>query len=117
MPAIFNSESWQLAFGAGILGAGAGITLTAAINTVVRSVPANRAASTFAALMLLRTFGAMLGTQLCMTVLSTGIRGVSIENSSAKFTDAFLLAAAGCLLALIAASRYPKSLPTSTAQL
>jgi hypothetical protein len=52
-----------------------------------------------------------------MTVLSTGIRSVSIENSSAKFTDAFLLAAAGCLLALIAASRYPKNLPTSTAQL
>ncbi|NBS75497.1 MAG: MFS transporter [Betaproteobacteria bacterium] len=117
MPAIFNSQSWQLAFGAGILGAGAGITLTAAINTVVRAVPANRAASTFAAVMLLRTFGAMLGTQLCMTVLSTGIRSVSTENISAKFTDAFLLAAAGCLLALIAGSRYPKSLPTSPAQL
>ena len=91
--------------------------MTAAINTVVRAVPTNRAASTFAAVMLLRTFGAMLGTQLCMTVLSTGIRSVSTENISAKFTDAFLLAAAGCLLALIAGSRYPKSLSTTPAQL
>jgi MFS family permease len=108
LPALLYSQSWHLAVSAAVLGAGAGITLTVAMNTVVRAVPPDRAASTFAAVMLIRTFGSMLGSQLCLTVLSTGLRGTAAETASSRFTDAFVLSAAGCLLALVAGSRYPK---------
>ena len=108
LPALFHSQMWHLAVSAAILGAGVGISLTAAMNTVVRAVHPDRAASTFAAVMLIRTFGGMLGSQVCMTVLTIGLRGAASGSASSRFTDAFALAAGGCALALIAGWRFPR---------
>ena len=108
LPALSHSQMWHLAVSAAILGAGVGISLTAAMNTVVRAVHPDRAASTFAAVMLIRTFGGMLGSQVCMTVLTIGLRGGASGSASSRFTDAFALAAGGCALALIAGWRFPR---------
>jgi len=108
LPALFHSQAWHLAVSAAVLGAGVGISLTAAMNTVVRAVHPDRAASTFAAVMLIRTFGGMLGSQVCMTVLTIGLRGAASGSASSRFTDAFALAAGGCALALVAGWRFPR---------
>ncbi|AVE03776.1 MFS transporter [Pseudomonas palleroniana] len=85
-----------------LIGISIGLGLPIAMNAVVKSVPVDRAASVCGVVMVVRNIGGTLGVQLGFTFLAAQTDAVTGITSPQGFIDAFYVAAAFGLVAIVA---------------
>jgi EmrB/QacA subfamily drug resistance transporter len=105
--AFAHSHPWQLVVAGAFLGAGVSFAFAAMANLVVDAVPQSDVGIATGINTIMRTVGGAFGAAVATAVLTADtVRGTHIPAESA-YTIAFLLAAAGGVLALLASLLIP----------
>ena len=102
----FSSSLWEVALIGMLLGVGFGLAFSAMANLVVAAVPSSQTGVASGMNTNIRTIGGAIGTALLASVVTADLQPSGFPAESG-YTGAFMLAAAGLLLAALAALLVP----------
>jgi EmrB/QacA subfamily drug resistance transporter len=107
--AVAHGSEWEICVGGALTGLGIGFAYASMANLVVESVPPEEVGIATGINTIMRTLGGALGAELVATLLTAKTIGHTPVPAESAYTDAFAVAAAASLLAMLAALAIPQT--------
>jgi MFS family permease len=107
MLGYFHQHPWQVVVAMTCVGIAIGFGLTVAMNAVVQTVPAERAASVSGLVFVVRNVGGTLGVQLGVSLLANATNVITEVTAPSGYEAAFTCAIIVALVATMAAVMFP----------
>ena len=110
--ALEHSEAWQVLIASAFMGAGISFAFASMANLIVEAVPAHEVGIATGINTISRTIGGAFGSQVAVTILTAHLVAGGMPAESG-FTNAFLMAAGGSLVAAAIAAGLPRTRPVT----
>jgi EmrB/QacA subfamily drug resistance transporter len=105
--AVAHGHPWEFYVGSGILGIGIGLAFASLANLIVEAVPPEQTGVATGMNTVMRSLGGSVGSQVGASVIAGTVVGSALPTEHG-FTVAFVVAAACCLLAMLASLAVPR---------